>query len=218
MNPQRFINGSVIAATFALLLLCAIGAAQSDKKFEYAILVDSTGSMRSQFDTVIQLTKGAVHQVHDHGPVSIYCFRTEAIGRPSRAVPTAVIKGANDEGLLNRAIDGIYIEGGQTTILDAIDLMTEGLKQSSGDRVIVLITDGEDRVSRVTREDVTRKLTATRTAVYAIGLIHDLEGGKRSKAKDLLSSLTKDTGGRVVFLNQPTDVSSVLNKLSIPVK
>src|ERR1041385_2192821 len=78
----RFVIGLLLLPAAATLC-----AAQDTKKSEYAILVDSSGSMRSQFGAVLTLAKAVVHQVHDQGSVSIYRFHGEGIREASRAVP-----------------------------------------------------------------------------------------------------------------------------------
>jgi hypothetical protein len=204
-----------------LLAASAIAVAQDSKKFEYAILVDSTGSMRSQFDQVIALAREIVNQIHEHGPVSIYRFHSERIGRPSRAIPTRIIEQTQEKGQLNRALDNIYIEGGQTTLLDAVDLMVNHLNEppTAAKKVIILITDGEDRVSKTKRKELFEKLAASKTHIYAIGLVRELEGGKRSKASSLLESLAKESGGQVVFLKTDRpDLQKLLSELAIPIQ
>ena len=204
-----------------LLSLSAICSAQANKKLEYGILIDTTGSMRSQFGFANVLAKAIVHQVHDHGPVSIFSFDSEGIGRGSRAVPAARIEHTQDENLLSRTIDGLYVQGGQTTLLDAIEFMTERLRAqpAATDRIIILITDGEDRVSTEKQKDLVQKLKDNKTSVYAIGLVRELEGSKRSRAMDLLKSITKETGGRVVFSKgDHIEIQNVLAELSLPIQ
>ncbi len=211
----------LVAGGFLVLLTSIVCTAQEDKKLEYAILIDSTGSMRSQFEVVLRLGKAVAHQVHDHGPVSIFCFRGEGIGRGSRAVATPLIERSQDENLIDRTTESIYIEGGQTTLLDAVEAMAERLNQppAARDKVIILITDGEDRVRDKNRKEVLAKLKESKTSVYAIGLVEQLESGKRSKATDLLKSLTEETGGRVIFpKSNQLEIESLLNELAIPIK
>lgn len=76
---------TIVAVLFSPSLA---GPAQDKMMREYGILIDNTGSMRSQFATVQQLSKSIVHEVHDHAPVSIFSFESAGIGRGSRAVPT----------------------------------------------------------------------------------------------------------------------------------
>ena len=177
--------------------------------------------MRSQFDTVRSLARAIVHQVHDHGSVSIFNFDSSGTGPATRAVAVARIEHTQDEGLLNRTIEDLYIQGGQTTLLDAIKFMDERLRAQAGatDRIIVLITDGEDRVSSEKQQDLVRQLKDDKISVYAVGLVEELEGGKSSKAKKLLTSLTKETGGNVVFpKGDRIDIQKVLAELSLPVQ
>jgi hypothetical protein len=177
--------------------------------------------MRSQFGIVSVLAKAIVHQVHDHGPVSIFSFDSEGVGRGSRAVPTARIERTQDEDLLNRTIDGLYVQGGQTTLLDAIEFMDKRLRAQAGatDRIIILITDGEDRVSTEKQQDLVRQLKDDKISVYAIGLVRELEGGKHSKAIKLLTSITNETGGRVVFpKGNRIEIQNVLAELSLPIQ
>ncbi len=204
-----------------LLSLPSVCVAQANKKLEYGILVDTTGSMRSQFNIVNTLAKAIVHQVHDYGPVSIFSFDSEGIGQGRRAVPAARIEHMQNEDLLNRTIDGLYVQGGQTTLLDAIEFMAQRLRAQpeATDRIIILITDGEDRVSNETRKDLIQKLKNYMTSVYAIGLTRELEGSTRSQAKDLLTSITKETGGRVVLpAGDRIDIRATLAELSLPIQ
>ena len=91
------------------------------------MLLDSTGSMRSQFGTVLDIGKAIVHETAAHGPVSIFNFATDRVARSKDAIVVLRIEQSQDEAKLNRTIDGFYVEGGQTTLLDAI--------QNVGDRV-----------------------------------------------------------------------------------
>lgn len=209
-----------VTLVFILVATSAIAAAQDNsRKFEYAILVDSTGSMRGHFDSMLGLAKSIVDQVHDHGPISVYRFRSTRGGPGSPAEATCLIERTQDKDQLYRAIEGIYIEGGQTTLLDAVDLMADNLNQPplATQKVLILITDGEDRVSKAARKELVAKLTGGKMLVYAIGLVGDLEGGKRSKAIDLLKLLAKETGGHAVF-PKSVEPKSLLTELSIPIQ
>src|SRR5262245_12392055 len=97
-----------LLATVAVLLTASrLGAGQENKKPSYAILIDSTGSMRAQFATVIQLGREIAHQVHDRGPISIFSFESAPDRRENRAQLATKIEKSQDERLLNKAIDDI---------------------------------------------------------------------------------------------------------------
>src|SRR5438552_88256 len=209
-----------LSPVLLLLFLCAVCGAQEKKKIVYGILLDDTGSMRSQFEMVKEIGKGVVHQVHDHGPVSLFDFASQGVGRGSRAVPTPRIEATQDEQLLNRTINNLYVQGGQTTLLDSIEFIGDSLDQESPDtnKVIILITDGEERSSKINQKQLIQKLKEHKTSVFAIGLVQQLDKS-RSKAVDLLKLITKETGGRVVFQKSDRqDLQSLLAELAIPIQ
>jgi hypothetical protein len=74
----------------ALVLLCFSGLAlaQTEKKVLYGVLIDNSGSLRSQFDRVVDLGSGVVRQVHKGGPISIFSFK--GIGNPKKSPPLIV--------------------------------------------------------------------------------------------------------------------------------
>jgi hypothetical protein len=208
-----------LPALLVLLLLSALCTAQEKKKIAYGILLDDTGSMRSQLGMVLEIGKGVVHQVHDHGPVSLFDFASQGLGRASRAIPTPRIEATQDEQLLNRTINNLYVQGGQTTLLDAIEFIGDSLDRESPDtnKIIILITDGEERSSKINQKQLIQELNEHKTSVFAIGLVQQLDKS-RSKAVDLLKVITKETGGRVVFpKSDRQNLQSLLAELAIPI-
>lgn len=209
-----------LLVTLALVFsTCWPVLAQDKPKISYGMLLDSTGSMRTQFNTVIDVGKGVVHQTYEHGPVSIFNFASEGIGRASKAVPVMRIERSQDEAMLNRTIDNLYVEGGQTALLDAIQFISDRLQQwaPDGDKIIIVVSDGEDRVSKVKSKELIQQLKDRKIKVFAVGLVRDLESGKRSKATDLLKTLAKETGGvAVIPESRNVDVQAVLTQLGLP--
>jgi hypothetical protein len=208
------------AAAIALLALaiCASVAAQQKPKSSYGLLLDSTGSMRSQFQTVLDIGKGIVHQTAAQGPVSIFNFASQGIGKDSRAVPVVRIEQSQDETQLNQTIDGLYVQGGQTTLLDAIQFISDHLQERApdSDKVIVVVSDGEDRVSKTKSKDLIQQLKERKIRVFTVGLVRELETGKRSKATKLLTTLSSETGGRAVFPEGIVNVQEALKELALP--
>lgn len=208
-----------LALAAMIFMLGGVAHTQGQKKLAYGILIDNTGSMRSQFDVELDLGKEIVRQVHTHGPVSIFDFESEGTGPGRRARPVARIEASRDEGLLNRTLADLYVEGGQTTLLDAIDHIADSLQQKSPDatKAIIVITDGEDRVSRIKKEALIEKLKQQKIVVFAIGLTQQLDAHK-SKATDLLNLLTRETGGRAVFPSSKQTTDQVVTALALPIQ
>ncbi len=215
----------VAIVTLMLLFTCTAGAAQ-EKKAAYGILLDNTGSLRSQFNSVRSVAKVIVNQIHTRGPVSLFGFHSSGRGPGSRAVPALSVESSQDEQLLNRGIENFYIEPGQTTLLDAVAFIAQTLDQSAPDKtkIIILITDGEDRNSDADQKKLIKELKARNIAVFAVGFVQEIDDERglirqspRAKAIDLLKSLTKETGGRVAFpRSSALEMEKILTELALP--
>jgi uncharacterized protein with von Willebrand factor type A (vWA) domain len=217
-NLSQLIRGLAIA--LLIFTTAAFAIAQNKPKISYGLLLDSTGSMRSQFGTVLEIGRAVVHQAAPHGPISIFNFESQGIGRESKAVPVIRIQQSRDEAKLDRTIDGLYVEGGQTALLDAIEFIADHLQSSAPDseKVIVIVSDGEDRVSKVNSKELIQQLKDRKIKAFAVGLVRELESGKRSKATKLLTTLSSETGGRAVFPEGIVNIQEALKELAIPVE
>ena len=211
-----------------VLSACGVGAAQEKKKIVYGVLLDNTGSLRSQFNDVKEIGKSVARQTSVRGPVSLFVFESGGTGPGGKARPAVRVEGSQDENQLIQTIDRLYVQGGQTTLLDAIELIVERLHRGAGeaDKVMVLITDGEERNSEASQKTIVRKLKDLKIKVFAVGLIQELESERgfirqspRSRAIDLLKLLAKETGGVAVFPKTPRpNLPKLLTELAIPVQ
>jgi hypothetical protein len=215
------------------LLLCASGSAQNDKKATYDILIDNTGSMRTQFPEVLMLGEEIVDHIPEQSVASICNFKTG----PSRKSPFAVITSGVDwspnKNLLKRYVSRLFIVPGQTTLLDAISSMALELNTrviSDGDpateKVMFLITDGEERASKIKEKQLIQELKDWDIKVNIFGMVKELDSaggltGKshKDKAVDLLGRIAKETGGRAVFSrSKKDDTLKLLNEMFEPNK
>lgn len=214
-------------AVFLILLLSNTVIAQNEKKIAYGILIDNTGSLKSQFSEIITLGKGVVKHVHQRGSISLFSF----IRQSTKNAPLAVIKPgvewSEDKSLLDRYIGNLAVEAGQTTLKDAIYSIAHNLntkvnldQDAYAGKVIILLTDGEDRVSRVKEKELIQVLKEGGIKVYALGLVQELDrdGGfirrnPKDKAVDFLKKITKETGGRVIFPKAQTNIDSLVREL-----
>src|SRR6476660_2966633 len=121
LNMRAF--GKLVAylqCVLLMLLLCVSVSAQTEKKATYDILIDNTGSMRTQFREVLMLGEEIVDHIPEQSVASIFNFKTE----PSRKTPVAVItsgvESSPNKQLLKQYLSGLFIVPGQTTLLDAI--------------------------------------------------------------------------------------------------
>lgn len=259
--PKRISVSLLLGLLLAFFSTSAF--AQSEKKTAYAILLDNTRSLEKQFPQVIIIGEGIASRVRERGPVSLFNFITKRDedafvdlygedahegGNHDLAVAAVGVEWSQDDNVLGQYIGGLSVVRGNTSLFEAVHSMAEALnkkvgaeKEAFGDKVIILITDGEHRVKHslggptVTRhiptddEDewkeqegrVISELKQSGIKVYAVGLIRELNayGGlghmsTKEKAESFLKKITRETGGRVVFPNsKKIDIEALLAEL-----
>src|ERR1700682_4716519 len=209
----RRVSFYALTVLLLTLILSALASAQNEKKIVYAVLIDNTRSLETQFPQVRALAKGVVTQINQRGSISLFSFMAQGDKRHTLAVVTWGVEWSQDRRLLDTYIDNLRIEAGQTTLLDAIHSIAEKLnakasfdKNAFADKVMILITDGEDRVSKVKEKELIKELKESGIKVCAIGLIQALDeyGGiivksPKETAIGFLKKITKETGGVVIF-------------------
>jgi len=218
----------LLSALLLTIILSSSASSQSERKIASGILIDNTGSLRSQFDQVIKLSKGIVGQTYQRGPISLFVFKPEGDKSNRLAVVASDIQWSQDQHVLDKYLDSVFVVPGQTTLMDGINAIAMQLnakasldKDAIADKVLFLITDGEDRSSKIREKELIKTLKESGIKVYAVGLVRELdnEGGlirkpARQKAVAFLEWITKETGGRVVFpKSKNVDVDTLLNEL-----
>lgn len=217
----------VLATVLFAFALATTGFSQTEKKVAHGILIDNSGSLRSQFPVVIQLGKGIVEKTYQRGPISLFPFHPP----PEYRRPLVALLGidwSQDKNLIDRYLENTFVVGGQTALSDGINTIASHLnekvaadKDAYAEKIIFLITDGEERSSKISEKDLIKTLKASGIKVYAVGLVQELddEGGlvrkpKKEQAITYLKRLAKETGGRAVIpKSKKIDVDAVLEEL-----
>lgn len=109
---------------------------------------------------------------------------------------------------LIRAIESFPVPSGATALLDAIITASEYLKDATGRRVIVIVSDGEDTISDATFDEAVKAAQAASCQVYVVKT-KEFENFKRTgervanantrvlDAERRMQFLTEQTGGAV---------------------
>lgn len=178
----------------------------------YALAIDSSGTMRSQFGAIVEASKNIVNANKESDETFLVRFIS------SDKIET-VQEFTSDKRLLLNGLDSLYIEGGPTAVLDAIYLTAEHLAQRKTDpdqlrrKVLILVTDGDDRSSFYTKDKVFRLLASTDTQIFTIGFMTDLKPDQREKAIKLLGQLARETGGRTFFPRSALDLERISTEI-----
>jgi Ca-activated chloride channel family protein len=135
----------------------------------------------------------------------------------------------NKADLIDALDTKIYIEGGQTAITDAIYLAAQQVtkyEQSLGSvdrkrRALILVSDGEDRNSFYTQQQLFDLLRESDVQIYVVGFVKDLSADKgfiskspQGKARAFLERLAADTGGKSYFPNDVTELNGIAREIA----
>jgi len=180
---------------------------------ELGLLVDNSGSLRSHFQKVIDVSKRIVESAQAGDRLFVVRF-------VSAHKITIVHDSTPQKSPLTQALDEMYVEGGLSAITDAVYMAAERLDKNGGSeghkRALILITDGADEASFYTMERLLSLLCEKEVRVFAIGFPEALgqQGLKvQERARKYLIRLADESGGRVYFPTTKTDVENVANSV-----
>ena len=188
----------------------------------YGLVMDNSGSLRSQIDRVAAAAQSLVAQ---NGPADEAFVLRFVSSDNIRILQTLTA----DRNALDRALETMMIQGGQTALLDALytagEYLTRNANRADAPKrslALVLVTDGEDRKSTHKAEEVLKLLKDGGVRVFCIGLTAELENargfvskGKRQMAKDLLFKIAEETGGRVFYAEKVGQLEEAVGDVAV---
>ncbi len=204
----------VAISLIAIVALCVHASAQEKAvsrsveriPVSYGLVVDNSGSFRTLFDRVIT----AAANIVDENAGEDEAFLVTFVDTPKIVLRQEF---TDRKAELHDSIENMFIEGGQTAILDAVKSAADYLSQNAqtGDgrlRALVLVTDGEDRASVTKIEDVIKILKEHNIRVFVIAMSDTKVFPK------LIDRLAKETGGSVVTSKTRTDLGTAVKQIS----
>src|SRR5215475_65944 len=115
---------------------------------------------------------------------------------------------------LKEALERIDARG-STALYDAIIGSLDHLKKGHKDKkVLLVVTDGEDNVSRNTLEKTLREIQKANVVIYTIGLFSDDDKKNRKKAARALKDISAASGGISYFPENVSDVHSICEQVA----
>jgi Mg-chelatase subunit ChlD len=203
----------------SIIALCSIVAAQGGAGVQkpaekvsvsYGLVVDNSGSFRTLLDKVIAV----VSDVVEENTAEDEAFLVTFVDTPKIVLRQEFTNRKSD---LHDSAQNMFIEGGQTAILDAVkssaDYLAKNAKTDPGRmRALVLVTDGEDRASGSKIEDVVKVLKEQNIRVFVIAMAETKVFTK------VIDRLTKDTGGIVVTSRTRADLGAAAKQISVAMR
>jgi len=110
-----------------------------------------------------------------------------------------VIPFTSDLKAIDRGIDHLRL-GAATALYDAIYVGAEALEQRQGRKVMVVITDGGDTVSKMDYQEAVRAAQISEAIVYSIIVVPiEASAGRDTGGEHALIQLSEDTGGKYFY-------------------
>lgn len=115
---------------------------------------------------------------------------------------------------IDRGIDRVRV-GSATALYDAIYLGCESLEKRQGRKVMVLITDGGDTVSKVDYKEAVRAAEQAEAIVYSIIVVPiESDAGRDVGGEHALIELSRATGGKHYYAKSVESIDKAFQQIS----
>lgn len=184
----------------------------------YTILLDGSGSMglAGKMEAARAAVDVLLAHRQENDDFALYVFDDKEAHE--------VVPFTRDGNAIMTAMRGVK-PFGKTAFFDALATMPERSRLgANATRAIILLSDGIDNNSHLTRADLASQLEGVAIPIYALGLREPLElSGAASAAPaqneslsdlQLLNEIANITGGRLFVGNEPPQLATAVNILS----
>jgi Ca-activated chloride channel family protein len=184
----------------------AIFDKQSALPLSIALAVDTSLSTRHDLPLEQASAKRFAHAIlRPVDALSVYAF-SEVVQQSTSFTP--------DLKRIDEGIDHIRV-GAATALYDAIYLISRALDHRQGRKVIVLITDGGDTVSKVDYKEAVRAAEEAEAIVYSIIVVPiEASAGRETGGEHALIQLSEDTGGKYYYATSMSQLDEAFHKIS----
>jgi Ca-activated chloride channel family protein len=115
---------------------------------------------------------------------------------------------------IDEGIDHIPL-GAATALFDAVYLTSRSLGRRQGRKVLVLITDGGDTVSKADYKQAVRAAEEAECIVYSIIVVPiENSAGRETGGEHALIQISEDTGGKYYYATSMTQLDEAFHQIS----
>lgn len=172
------------------------------ESLDVGLVVDSSGSLRSQFDTILGTANLIVENLRERDEAFTVSFVSS-----NNILLTQ--DWTSDKKLLKGGIGNMYVQGGHSAVIDAVMMSAEKLIEKKNDNersALILISDCDERNSFFKLNDLLKTVKNNGIEIYIIAFTQELVGyngmsakSQRQNALDLAKTLAVETGGAAYF-------------------
>jgi Ca-activated chloride channel homolog len=183
-----------------------------DIPLSLGLVIDNSGSMRNKRERVNSAALSFVRESNPEDETFIVNFDDSAYLEQDFT---------GSIGDLIDSLDSLDTRG-ETALYDAVYLSVDHVKSGKKDKkALLLISDGEDNVSKYGFNKVIEALRESKVTLYAIGLLeeNDQRGGlfkkpPSKKAKEALAKFAEMTGGQAFFPKSLDEVEDLVKTIA----
>src|SRR5436190_3788073 len=125
-----------------------------------------------------------------------------------------VVPFTSDLGRIDHGIDRIRM-GAATAMYDALYLGSQALDPRQGRKVMVIITDGGDTMSKVDYKDAVRAAEEAEAILYSIIVVPiEASAGRDTGGEHALIQLSNDTGGKYFYAKSLSQLDDAFRQIS----
>ena len=115
---------------------------------------------------------------------------------------------------IEEGIDHVRL-GAATALFDAVYLASRSLDRRQGRKVMVLITDGGDTISKASYQEAARAAEEAEALVYSIIVVPiESSAGRETGGENALIQLSEDTGGKYYYATSMSQLDDAFHQIS----
>jgi Ca-activated chloride channel homolog len=168
--------------------------------------IDTSLSTRKDLPLELASARRFVHAIlRPVDVLSLYAF-SETVSELTGFTP--------DLRVIDRAIDHVRL-GSATALYDALFLGSEALEPRQGRKVMVVITDGGDTMSKVNYQEAVRAAETAEAILYSIIVVPiEASAGRDTGGEHALIQLSADTGGKYFYASSLAQLDEAFRQIS----
>jgi Ca-activated chloride channel homolog len=179
---------------------------ESELPLSIVLAIDTSLSTRKDLALELNSARRFAHAIlRPVDALSIYAF-SEVV---DQAVPFT-----SDLKTIDRGVEHLQL-GSATALYDAIFVGSEALEDREGRKVMVIITDGGDTVSKTDYQEALRAAQISEAIVYSIIIVPiEASAGRDTGGEHALIQLSSDTGGKYFYATTMSQLDEAFRTIS----
>jgi len=187
---------------------------QVDLPITLGITLDLSGSMEGKIDQVNKAARAFIEASNPNDQIFLIGFNDQV----------ELLKGfTSDIDEISDALENAFVMGG-TALYDAIYLgVEEAHRGDKSKKAIIVITDGEDKDSTYSLEEIISFVQESDVQIFNIGFLDEIPSrslfgrwfkSDEEKARDALRRISKESGGEAYFPANITDIHGIVSEIA----